>query len=330
MFRSIPGTKPLFIALAVATLTACGGGGSSGTPDTGTDVRSAAPEVKTGQFLDSAVEGLRYETPTQRGFTNQYGSFSYVPGESVKFYLGSTFLGEVLAQAELTPLDLMTASDDPDKLQNLLRTLQTLDADGDPSNGITINPTSQEYLNQFVLPLNNPAFVFEASNVVNDMIAAVTNGSNLKDAVDSFLHFRETMLASRRNSNETPILNLLNTTWDVKMTSSACEGMENNQLVYRFNALGVVSSGYHRLDTDTCKKAGNGVVFNTYETDILFACANECLDSDLNRVIVEHGEHGDIVTTLNYDTSRQQISIRTTAFDGDENITNTRILTRRQ
>ena len=103
----------------------------------------------------------------------------------------------MLAQAELTPLDLMTAIDDPDKLQNLLRTLQTLDADSDPSNGITINPTAQEYLDQFVLPLNQPAFLFEASNVVQDMIAAVTNGSDLKSAVESFIHFRETMLSTQ-------------------------------------------------------------------------------------------------------------------------------------
>jgi len=341
MLRAVPALKPLIISLAVASLAACGGGGSgsSGT-DSSTQTDNSVSERTTvveGQFLDSAVEGLWYETDTQYGFTNEYGSFSYIPGESIRFYLGSTFLGEVLAQAELTPLDLMTAADDPDKLQNLLRTLQTLDADSDPSNGITINPTAQEYLDQFVLPLNSPAFLYEASSVVQDMISAVTNGTDLKSAVDSFIHFRETMLSTRRSIDETPILDLLNTTWDVEMTSTECGEITNSQLVYRFNLLGITSSGYHRLDTSidpdsgetSCRKAGYGMFFNTYETEPLFTCANQCLDSDLNRVIIEEDEYGDVITTLNYDQVNQQISIRTTRFNGEEDVTTTRILTRR-
>lgn len=334
MLRPSTALKPLMISIAIATLSACGGGGggSSDSSDSNSRSNSAEPTVMQGQFLDSAVEGLWYQTATQSGFTNALGSFSYVPGESISFYLGSTFLGEVLAQAELTPLDLMTAIDDPDKLQNLLRTLQTLDADSDPSNGITINPTAQEYLDQFVLPLNQPAFLFEANAVVQDMIAAVTNGSDLKSAVDSFIHFRETMLTMRRTINSEPVLDLLNTTWDVKMTSSACGEITNEQLVYRFNPLGVASTGYHRLeetDDASCKKAGYAILFSTYETEPLFTCANQCLDSDLNRVIIEQDQYGDVVTTLNYDAPNQQISIRTTRFDGQEEVTTTRILTRR-
>lgn len=318
--------KPLMISLAVASLSACGGGGGGST---GSSEGADAPTVLQGQFLDSAVEGLRYETATQSGFTNEYGSFNYVPGESVTFYLGSTWLGEAIAQAELTPLDLLNANDDPDKLQNLLRVLQTLDADSDPSNGITINPTSQEYLDQFVLPLNQPAFLFEASEVVNGLISAVTNGTELKSAVDSFVHFRETMLTMRRTIDETPVLNLIGTKWDVDMTSSECEGV-TARMIYRFNPLGMTSEGNHRINEDTCKSTGWAFLFNTYETDPLFTCANQCLDSDLNRVIIETDEHGEVVTTLNYDALNEQISIRTTRFkEGGENITNTRILTRR-
>lgn len=341
MLRAVPAARPLLISLAIASLSACGGASTSTsvTTDGSIDLTSmtGARAVTQGQFLDSAVSGLWYETATQSGFTSEWGSFNYVPGESISFYLGSTFLGEVIAQAELTPLDLMTAADDPDKLQNLLRTLQTLDADSDPSNGITINPSAQEYLNQFVLPLNSPAFLYEANSVVQNMIAAVTNGSDLKSAVDSFIHFRETMLSTRRSIDETPVLNLLNTTWDVSMTSSQCGDISNDQLVYRFNLLGISSTGYHRLNVTTdpqtgdtrCNKAGYGIFFNTYETEPLFTCANQCLDADLNRVIVEQDDQGEVVTTLAYDQSNQQITIRTTRFNGTEDVTTTRTLTRR-
>lgn len=324
--------KPLMLSLAVATLTACGAGSGDGTTDPSgqylTDGANA-PTVLQGQFLDSAVEGLRYETATQSGFTNEFGSFNYVPGESITFYLGSTWLGEVIAKAELTPLDLINAADDPDKLQNLLRILQTLDADSDPSNGITINPTAQAYLDQFVLPLNQPAFLFEASEVVNDLVRAATNGTGLKDALDSFVHFRETMLGMRRTTDQTPVLNLIDTKWDVTLTSSLCEGTTAH-MIYRFNVLGITSEGNHRINEDTCKSAGWAFLFNTYETDPLFTCANQCLDADLNRVIIEQDENGEVVTTLRYDEENQQITINTTRFsDAGETVTTSRVMTRR-
>jgi hypothetical protein len=46
-------------------------------------------------------------------------------------------------------------------------------------------------------------------------------------------------------------------------------------------------------------------------------------------VIIEADDYGDVITTLNYDPISEQISIRTTRFNGEEDVTTTRILTRR-
>jgi hypothetical protein len=332
MRRIIPALGiPVLASLSL--LGGCGAGSSDSSLSDTSNTTSQISSVAQGQFLDSAVSGLWYETATQSGFTNEFGQFSYIPGESVTFYLGTTWLGEANAQDEVTPLDLMTADDHPDKLQNLLRVLQTLDADADPSNGIDLNSTTQDYLTQYTLPLNSPAVLFEASNVVQDMIAATTNGGSLKDAVDSFVHFRETLLTTRRNIDQTPILNLLNTTWDATITSTACPSNTTTTLVYGFTILGITTLGYHALEPsdepDTCTRSNNGFLFSTYETDPLFTCANQCLDSDLNRVIMSEDDNGDVVTTLNFDQERQQISIRTTRFNGVENVTTTQLLTRR-
>ena len=338
MLRYFPVAKPLVLSVAVAALTACGGGGSSTQSSSAGGAEAPAPAaVMQGQFLDSAVSGLYYETDSLFGYTGLNGEFSYVPGETVRFYLGSTLLGETTAQDEVTPLDLVTSTDGPDKLQNILRTLQTIDEDSDPSNGIQINNVAQDYLDQYVLPINQPAVLFEASEVIQDMIAAVTNGTGLKDAVDSFIHFRETLLLSRRNTDETVLLNLLGTTWDAEITSTACGEDAKAKLVYSFNSLGLATTGYHRLNTDLdeesgeaiCKKAGYGILFSTYETDPLFTCANQCLDSDLNRVILDSDENGDIVIAMNYDPVNHQISIRETRTSGDEEVTTTKVLTRR-
>lgn len=335
MSRCFPAAKAALLTASIAALTACGGG-STGTSTNAGD-SGAAPVMQQGQFLDSAVSGLYYETDSLFGYTGLNGEFSYMPGESVRFYLGNTLLGETAAQGEVTPLDLMTSQDHPDKLANMLRALQTIDEDSDPSNGIQINNVAQDYLDQYVLPINQPAVLFEANETIQEMIAAITNGTGLKDAVDSFIHFRETLLLSRRNVDDTILLNLLGTTWDAEVTSTACDASVTANLVYRFNSLGVTTSGYHRvittIDDETgetsCKKTGQGILFSTYETDALFSCANQCIDSDLNRVIMDSDENGDVITTMNYDTLNNQITIRVTRNNGEEEVTTTKVLTRR-
>lgn len=323
-------------------LVGCGGGGSgSGSSETSSSsknssTRSQETQVMQGQFVDSAVSGLWYETETQSGFTDLDGIFNFLEGETVSFYLGQTLLGSVEAKDLVTPLDMLTTDDHPDKLQNMLRILQTLDADSDSSNGIEINTTTSDYLDQFTIPLNNPATLFQASSVVNDLVAAVTNGSDLIDAVDSFVHFRETLLSQRRDVEGEIVLDLLNTTWDAEITSTECGETETASLVYNFNIVGATTMGNHRLrqvedefGDVSCEPTGWGILFTTYETDEKFACANECTEDDLNRVIIGEDDLGDVVTTLTFDGEADKITIITSYFDGTETQTSTTVLTKR-
>lgn len=340
--------KTTVLALSVTALAACGGGGGSSSSEGDTQSSSSASssssnstnspaanddssDLERGQFLDSAVAGLWYETATRSGFTDADGFFEYVAGETVRFFLGSTLLGESDGKIEVTPLDLLEVGDHPDKLQNMLRVLQTIDADYDASNGIQIPKATDDYLSQFPLPLNNLSTVFEASGVINDLVAAVTNGGDLKDALDSFMHFRETLLSDRRNTTGEVILNLLNSTWDAEITSTQC-GTETAELVYSFNILGIATMGTHNLvvDDESCSGARTGIFFNTYETDALFACANECTAEDLNRVVIESGENGsDIVTALSYNADAGAITISEMTMNDGENTTKTTVLTAR-
>ncbi len=338
--------KTTVLALSISALAACGGGGggsstdsgtqssnssssssdlSSGT-DTGTESGSSTDNLQRGQFLDSAVSGLWYETETLSGFTDAEGFFEFLPGETVSFFLGETLLGESDGKVEVTPLDLLTATDHPDKLQNILRVLQTIDFDSDASNGIHIPRSTDDYLSQFPLPLNSPAALFEASVAINNLVATVTNGGNLKDALDSFMHFRETLLSDRRNTTDEIILNLLNTTWDAQITSTEC-GTDTAAVVYNFNILGIATVGAHDLAVgdDGCSAARNGIFFNTYETDELFVCANECTSEDLNRVVIE----GEEVTTLSYDQDAGVMTVAVTTMIDGENNTKTTVLTAR-
>lgn len=112
-------------------LAACGGGGGGGT-----QLASTAQGV----FLDSAVEGLRYETESLDGVTDAQGTFEYASGEEVSFFLGDILLGSAPGGAVLTPIDLVPGTDSPlhPQVTNIIRFLQTLDDDAQAANGIRI------------------------------------------------------------------------------------------------------------------------------------------------------------------------------------------------
>ena len=91
--------------ISTLSLVGCGGGGgsssSSGSDASSTNTNQSstttqAAELQQGQFVDSAVSGLWFETETQSGFTDANGFFSFLAGESVSFYLGDTLLGTVV------------------------------------------------------------------------------------------------------------------------------------------------------------------------------------------------------------------------------------------
>ena len=110
----------------------------------------------TGFLVDSAVSGVPYETRGLRARTGLDGEFQYEKGDTVRFLLGDTLLGEVTGQAQITPFDLaesavitgmsaITAAleDENHPFQtviNIAVLLQSLDQDANPVNAIEITP----------------------------------------------------------------------------------------------------------------------------------------------------------------------------------------------
>lgn len=127
------------------TLAGCSSGSDSDDdtphhPDPDPNPDSA--EVSEGVFLDSPVAGITYETPSRNGTTTQAGVFTYQQDESVTFSLAGIELGSAVGQPVLTPKDILADAehiDDPAVI-NMSRFLQSLDADGDLTNGIDITP----------------------------------------------------------------------------------------------------------------------------------------------------------------------------------------------
>ena len=133
--------RALFAALTLPViLSACGGSGSDTNPAPGAN--TSIQTIATGRFLDSAVEGLRYESGDITGITDSQGRFQYKKinnvSQSVTFSFNGVELGSALGRAVITPLDLVANADLATvAVQNIARFIQMFDNDGDLDNGIS-------------------------------------------------------------------------------------------------------------------------------------------------------------------------------------------------
>lgn len=202
------GLKRVACITATATLTACGGGGGPNTINTSV--------TSTGILLDAAVDGISYKTATQSGVTADGGKFSYIEGETVNFSLGSIMLPSVTADAKITPFDIAGSTDiNNDKVVNLLVFLQSIDEDGNPTNGISINEaTRTSAKNSIDFSVSKAAFrVLPA--LTNVIVAARGPGAEPVSEALAAMHFQRTIAAeglTASNTNSTAVTQQQNAT----------------------------------------------------------------------------------------------------------------------
>lgn len=154
-------------AAALFSLAACGGGG-------GGEAAAPAPVAgsSSGVFSDAQVQGLAYTTSSGvSGITDAKGGFTFNPGDRVTFSLGGLTVGSTTASALVTPLSL--AGKDEGRLQNTLVLLQSLDADGQPANGITIAASAAAAVPATVnLAQSTATFASQANTALTGAMAA--------------------------------------------------------------------------------------------------------------------------------------------------------------
>ena len=169
--------QPFFLTCVVltATVSACGGG----APGFDSSTRVAT-------FIDAPVEGLHFSSASQQGYTDSNGNFVYRPGETVTFSIGNLIVGSTKPSgSKVTPVDLLplgTASTDP-RLGRMLQTLQSLDDDHNPDNGIRIGDAEHAHLRQSaVLRLDD-------STLDNTTVAARLREGFTRSAEEARDHF---------------------------------------------------------------------------------------------------------------------------------------------
>ena len=148
---------------------------------------------RTGVFIDSAVSGLHYSTPSQNGTTNEKGEFTYLIGEQITFSIGDIHFPAVDADAIISPLDIFATEDvNNTSVTNMLRLLQSLDVDGIAENGIEISDLTHQ--------LASGLSVDFADDYFDDMVQAMVASSggvyqSLIPSQQASDHFSQTITA---------------------------------------------------------------------------------------------------------------------------------------
>jgi hypothetical protein len=134
----------------------------------------AIAHVNQGYLLDSATANVNYYSPSFDGVTDNNGRFLYATGETVTFKIGSTTLGATNVMpmdGYLTIPDLVGVARDNNtdpKVLNVARFLQSIDSDGDPTNGITITDQVKTALANTVVDLQT-ATISDINTIVVDL-----------------------------------------------------------------------------------------------------------------------------------------------------------------
>ena len=236
-------SKFLLGASTLLAITACGGGEKS----------VVAASVQTGVFLDSPIINIGYKTETLEGVTDSLGQYQYLEGETVTFSIGDLVFPAVTAKDLVTPLDIVDTNDTSNsKVVNMIRFLQTLDVDGDASNGLFISNEAKSaatYLansNASQVDFNLSETAFETSTAVTNLIKIAGQNAPptaLVSKADAIAHFDQSLIGGFNNLSQRQFSSVV--------TRTDCPGTQGGW-VYSFSDTAVTGTGSDKWWAGSC------------------------------------------------------------------------------
>ncbi|MDD2829362.1 MAG: IPT/TIG domain-containing protein [Sulfuricurvum sp.] len=180
--------------VAMVALVGCGGGSDS------TSTGGTQSNVLNGNIVDGNVSGVSFECKSSagavdtNGTSDANGAFTYKAGDKCTFKIGDMIIGTVSptgANAIITPKELMGASNYTDaNVTNLAILLQSLDSDGNASNGIDLTSAVPQFRGT-----TPPVFDFKTADE-NTTVAFAKNlfpSAKTITAVDAKAHMLSTL-----------------------------------------------------------------------------------------------------------------------------------------
>jgi uncharacterized protein len=127
--------------------------------------------------LAGPICGLRYQTPSASGVTDEHGAFPYLAGETVTFLIGGLVLGTTKAAPRVNLAQLVNrAAGNIEKLRdpgvtNLARLVLSLDHAGGFEGGMTIAPAVHEAIAWMPINFSQPEDAFEKDPMIVGLLA---------------------------------------------------------------------------------------------------------------------------------------------------------------
>jgi hypothetical protein len=184
---------------------------------------------------------LEYTSGSTTGITGADGSFKYEEGKPVTFKIGNMVLGSLtVTNSRVFPVDLVSGATDEShpKVSLMAQILQTLDSDGDASNGITINETARRAITEAIeVATADPT---RTSDAINLLLGNATQGrsTELITPLAAETHLKANLIKEFQG------------TWVGTYEGSSAGPCQAN----------ISSTG---LLTGTCSSNGNGNTFST-------------------------------------------------------------------
>jgi surface protein len=166
--------------------------------------------ILSGKLIDSAIEGVRYETNSGiTGYTNKNGTFTYKKTDKkITFTIGSLIiskftLSKLNSDGKILPSDIVGVDRNNttnEKLVRLIRLLQSLDNDNNPDNGIFIDDNTKGYLSEEII----------GAGAINLETIVKIAKKTLRNKKTSRMHYIKTL----KSMNIDPELMTFNTIWE--------------------------------------------------------------------------------------------------------------------
>lgn len=236
---------PASSALASSSTPASSAAASAGLSSSAAVSSSSSSIVAlAGVFIDSAVAGVSYQTSPGgfTGVTSATGQYFYAEGDTVTFSIGAIEFPPVEAKGIVTPVDMAPSGDVNDTVVvNIAVLLQSLDSDGDPSNGISI---PSEAVNAAVADVN---FNQPYTNFAADILPVVQHTDNSKNVVGE-----ATAVAHLEESIEQATFGSLKGTWYLETED------------YKYMLFVLDGARYAALDFDSTIEEGAALEMGNY------------------------------------------------------------------
>ena len=252
--------KTAWSLFLILFLSACGGGGGGSSDDDSDndsdDDSYHVTSVQTGQVIDAPISNLRYRTATRSGVTDSSGRFTYLPGETVTFSIGNIDFPSVAGSSLLTPLDMVDSTDTTDEhVSNIIRFLQSVDEDGNTSNGISI-PEAMHSAAVTNIDFERSEAAFETDTEVTSLMSSYShNSGTLISSGTARSHFEGQL--GTYSMQYGPAVGA----W----TEDSGSGNTNELSLYLFLQTGLY---FHvQIDSDQPLLATNGLEFGQYAAD---------------------------------------------------------------